>query len=266
MPLYDWSNIDAGIFHDFHTVWIGQIRNALNEGLLPGDFYALAEQHAGQMIPDVLTLRTPPSPREPVPVEPPPVWSGSESGGVAVADAPPRVTTVETIDPVPRELRRTLTIRHVSTHRIVALLEIVSPSNKDRAEHIEQFAVKSANALEQGIHVLVIDLFAPGQFDPHGIHYEIQRQISPFAEPADDANRYCSTLVSYAADRPIRVYREHVALLAELPPMPLFLTPERYINVPLEATHALAWRGMPKFWRDIVEQDTRAAAGSSAGE
>lgn len=41
MPVHDWTRVEAGIFHDFHTVWIGQIRNALNEGLLPAGYYAL---------------------------------------------------------------------------------------------------------------------------------------------------------------------------------------------------------------------------------
>ncbi len=46
MPIHDWTRVDAGIFHDFHTVWIGYLRTALNEGLLPEGYYALAEQHA----------------------------------------------------------------------------------------------------------------------------------------------------------------------------------------------------------------------------
>ena len=35
MPVHDWTRVEAGIFHDFHNVWIGQLRNTLNEGLLP---------------------------------------------------------------------------------------------------------------------------------------------------------------------------------------------------------------------------------------
>src|SRR6266478_5165711 len=42
------ERVEAGIFHDFHTVWIGTLRTALNEGLLPQGYYALAEQHAGR--------------------------------------------------------------------------------------------------------------------------------------------------------------------------------------------------------------------------
>jgi len=43
MPVHDWTLVDAGIFHDFHTVWIGALRNVLSEGLLPEGYYALAE-------------------------------------------------------------------------------------------------------------------------------------------------------------------------------------------------------------------------------
>ena len=62
MPVHDWTRVEAGIFHDFHTVWIGHLRTALNEGLLPKGYYALVEQHAGHTITDVLTLHASPVP------------------------------------------------------------------------------------------------------------------------------------------------------------------------------------------------------------
>ena len=52
MPVHDWTKVDAGIFHDFHTAWVIEIRNILNNGFLPEGYYALAEQHAGRFIPD----------------------------------------------------------------------------------------------------------------------------------------------------------------------------------------------------------------------
>jgi hypothetical protein len=85
MPVHDRTRVEAGIFHDFHTVWIGAIRSALNEGLLPQGYYALAEQHAGSYITDVLTLHATPASADPLPPLPP------ETGGIAVAEAPPRV-------------------------------------------------------------------------------------------------------------------------------------------------------------------------------
>jgi len=35
--------------------------------------------------------------------------------------------------------------------------------------------------------------------------------------------------------------------------MPLFLAPDRYVDVPLEATYQAAHSGMPAFWRNVLE-------------
>ena len=37
--------------------------------------------------------------------------------------------------------------------------------------------------------------------------------------------------------------------------MPLFLTPDAYILVPLEATYQSAWEAVPSFWRDVLTAD-----------
>jgi hypothetical protein len=43
--------------------------------------------------------------------------------------------------------------------------------------------------------------------------------------------------------------------------MPLFLTPEVYVSVPLEATYLAAWEGMPEYWRDVLS-GPEAASGA----
>ena len=57
MPVHDWTRVSSGIFHHFHLEWIGDLSRQLNRGLLPPDYYALAEQIAGGLGPDVLTLQ-----------------------------------------------------------------------------------------------------------------------------------------------------------------------------------------------------------------
>jgi hypothetical protein len=47
MPVHDWTGVEVGIFHDFHHEWISTIKRALNQGVLPPQYYALAEQVAG---------------------------------------------------------------------------------------------------------------------------------------------------------------------------------------------------------------------------
>lgn len=58
MPIHDWTRVEAGDFHDFHQCWVIALRNALNAGLLPPDYIAVAERVTGRPIPDVVTLQT----------------------------------------------------------------------------------------------------------------------------------------------------------------------------------------------------------------
>ena len=43
MPLHDWSQVAAGLFHHFHQSWSIRITDALNAGLLPRGLAALVE-------------------------------------------------------------------------------------------------------------------------------------------------------------------------------------------------------------------------------
>jgi hypothetical protein len=50
---------------------------------------------------------------------------------------------------------------------------------------------------------------------------------------------------------------EPVAVGDALPEMPLFLTPQTYVPVPLEATYQSAWEGMPAYWRNVLTRTPR---------
>jgi hypothetical protein len=175
------------------------------------------------------------------------------SGGTAVAEAPPRVSHRESLDLGLRARRRSLAIRHVSGHRLVALLEIVSPANKDRQQSVEDFAAKAVDALDAGIHLVIVDLFPPGVFDPQGMHGAIRQRLAAGGEvyplPAGEP----LTLASYVAGPSVDIYSEYLAVGGVLAEMPLFLNFERYVNLPLESTYQSAYQGMPAFWRDVLE-------------
>lgn len=254
MPVHDWTKVDAGIFHDLHVAWLPELRKALNGGLLPDGYYALAEQHAGRTIPDVLTLHTDPASPEALPLP-------SGSGGTAVAEKPPRVRRKLTVETAYTTRRRSLAVRHVSGHRLIALVEILSPGNKDRVRSIEEFADKAVAALEAGIHLLLVDLFPPGPHDPDGMHGPIFRRLERSDTVYDLPRDEPLTLASYVAAAPIAVYLEHLAVGAALPDMPLFLDPDRYIDVPLEPTYLAAYAGMPAYWRNVIEGRPGRASG-----
>ena len=250
MPIHDWTRVSAGTWHDFHLAWIAELRMALNSGLLPPDYYAQAEQVVGPMGPDVLTLQTPESPAN---GDTP--HATDSAGGIAVATARPATRLQFTADMDDYVLkRRTIIVRHNSGDRIVALLEIVSPGNKGSQRALETFVEKAVEALYRGYHLLVIDLFPPGNRDPAGIHGAIWGEISgeAFSQPLDDP----LTLAAYSAGRPKTAYVEPTRVGQVMIDMPLFLEPEIYINVPLEATYQAAFRGVPRRWREPLERPT----------
>ncbi len=244
MPVHDWSRVGAGTFPHFHGLWIGEISNALNDGVLPANYYAMTEQIIGDMIPDVLALEAVGS----IGVGP----GGIGPGMTTVAEAPPRVRFTATLETdAYASTQRRLVIRHGGGDRIVALIEIVSPGNKGSRHALESFVEKSAAALARGYHLLLIDLQPQTPRDPEGIHGAIWAEFgdASYEAPADKP----LTLAAYSAGPAKTAYVEPIAGGDPLPEMPLFLDSWSYVNVPLEATYRAAWRGVPRRWRDVLE-------------
>jgi hypothetical protein len=246
MPVHDWTRVDAGIFHDFHHEWISTLRRALNDGLLPPDYYALAEQQAAGFGPDVLTLQsTAPQADEVAEV-------GPSGRGARLLLAPPRVRfTAEAHREFLRRKKSTITVRHVSGDHIVAVVEVMSPGNKAARNAFKAFINKACELIEYKIHLLILDLFPPTKRDPLGIHAALWEEIADeaFTPPGDKP----VTLVSYESAQVVKAYIEPVAVGDVLPSMPLFLEPGAHILVPLEATYNAAFAAAPQRWRRVLE-------------
>jgi hypothetical protein len=120
MPVHDWTRVDARLFHAFHQRWISALSDALNSGILPPEYFALAEQNIRGPIPDVLTLKLTPESEE----------SAELSDTLAVATAPPRTrwTRKSEIDIYAAKADRS-TIRHRHGD-VVAVVEIISSGNQ----------------------------------------------------------------------------------------------------------------------------------------
>lgn len=238
MPLHDWTRVDAGLFHHFHLQWIGSICDALNMGGLPEGFYALAEQVAKGPVPDVLALHL--------------GESGDETtGGLALATAPPKTRfTVRAEEDIYVRKANRIAIKH-QLGDVIAIVEIVSPGNKSSKNALKMFVKKANEYLDQGIHLLVVDLFPPSRRDPQGIHKAIWDEIvdTPFELPTEKR----LTLASYSAGIPKTAYVEPVAVGDPLPDMPLFLEPESYVPAQLEATYMETWRTFPKPLKRLLE-------------
>ncbi len=247
MPIHDWTRVDAGIFHNFHHAWIFEIKRALNRGILPADYYAMAEQVAGGLGPELLTLQ-----RNDGGAVRDPLGRESGGGGVAFADAPPRVAFHVVDEPgwYARKADAVL-IHHISDHRVVAVIEIVSPGNKSSRSALQAFVRKAHELISGGVHLLVVDLFPPGTRDPEGIHPVIWDRDSSPAFQFDPTKPLTS--VGYLCGDLPQAFIEPLSVGGELKPMPLFLTPETYVLVPLEASYEAAFESVPEFWRDRLQ-------------
>src|SRR5262249_28328890 len=139
MLIHDWTRVNAVVVRAFHLSWIDEISRALNRGLLPPDYYTLPEQIARGLVPDRLTLHRPAP-------EPPPAKSQKRrrGGGTAVRTARPKAHFY--IPDAPKwyaNLQKAVVVRHVSEHRPGAVLEIISPGNKDSRTSLVDFVDKT---------------------------------------------------------------------------------------------------------------------------
>ncbi len=237
MPIHDWTTVEAGTFHYFHQDWSIEICRTLNQGLLPPGYTALPEQIAERKEPDVLAIQT---------------KETSRKGGLAVAEIPPRARQIARIESdlaIYARKANLITIRQ-DRRRVVAIVEILSPGNKDGDDAIEAFKSKVIHFLQHGISVVLIDLFPPTNRDPEGIHQYIWKFLTngvseprPFDKPL--------SVVSYDADGDLVAYVDSVAVGDSLPDAPLFLAPGWYVNIPLEETYERSWKFAPESVREL---------------
>lgn len=250
MPVHDWGRIYAGAFHDFHHSWLEEIKRALNRDLLQPDYYALVDQIAGGLGPDVLTLQ------RPVGL---PSSSGNGAAGPsrrgstqAVADRPPKATFHITDEPRWYAMKgKAVTVRHASTHEVVAVAEVVSIGNKNSRNGIQSFVRKADELLAAGVHLTVVDVFRPGPRDPEGIH--------PLLWGGDAADQFRFdparplTCAAYIGDPGAEAFVETFAIGDPVPDIPLFLTTSEYVELPLEATYLSAFAEVPRAVRELLE-------------
>ena len=129
-------------------------------------------------VPDVLTLRLSTGGDEPA--------TTRAASGLAVAEAQPRQACPATERSIYAHKADRITVRH-RHGKVVAVIEIVSPGNKGSTSEFRAFIEKSSALIQQGVNLLVIDLFPPTRRDPEGIHKAIWDEFEEedFALPAD---------------------------------------------------------------------------------
>ncbi|MCW8138960.1 MAG: DUF4058 family protein [Planctomycetota bacterium] len=224
MPLHDWARVPDNVFHNFHVAWLAQLAGALNASVLPPGYLARAEEYVGPFQADVLTLEAGAPRTQPA--------SGPAREPTATI-APPRFDVTR---------QRRITVFSARDERRVAVLEVVSPGNKDSARRARWFEEKLVDCLAAGLHLLLVDLLAPTAAAP-GFAEAVARELG--SDQVPPGGRAATSFECQPAPPVVRVYHQSFAPGAPLPPAPLFLEPGRAVEVPLEETYAAAFGWLP---------------------
>ncbi|MBI2806004.1 MAG: DUF4058 family protein [Planctomycetes bacterium] len=241
MPIHDWSKIPSGLFHHFHQDWSIEIARTLNRGTLPKGLSALVEQRSGPKEGDVLTVESRPKFKESV---------DAGSSGLATLERPATRIVRSTAKQIYAARANRIVVKH-HLGKIVAVIEIMSPGNKDSRAALRDFVDKTIDFMRRGVHLLIVDLFPPSARDPFGIHKvlwdEIHEEDFVFPEGKD------RILASYEMGGEHVAYVEPIAVGDALANMPLFLATGMHVPVPLETTYQRTWEVSPEELRIAVE-------------
>ncbi|HVW38264.1 MAG TPA: DUF4058 family protein, partial [Pirellulales bacterium] len=161
MPLRDHFRSpldDVHSWDELHGMWPAMIVRALAE-ILPEPYFAAPGVHLGTLYEiDIATYREGELRAE--------EGQNLEQGGLALAAyAPPQPTL--TVEPrLPKQdVYEVRVYDSRRKRRLVAAIEIVSPSNKDRGDTRGTFLSKVAALLEHGVCVSIVDVVSTSDFN-----------------------------------------------------------------------------------------------------
>jgi hypothetical protein len=240
MPIHDWTRASHAAYHSFQLDWSCRLSRQFNNGVLPQPLYAMTETVELRppaefcLLPEAdgrLLLRN---------------W---EQNLLDATEQPPG-TRLQFRDDRPQYACKVVTVWD-DLHQTVAAVLWVTRQDKETPYRLDAIIRHAVGALTRDINLLVVDLFHASARDPHGIHKMIWDQFKqePFALPPDKP----LTLAAYAAGSEKVAYVENVAVGDRLADMPLFLTPDRYVPCPLEASYQEAWSVFPSALKGPLE-------------
>ena len=236
MPLFDHFHgpIPRQRWQSFHARWAGAIADDLNRRL-PKRFVADAPMHLGREVSaDVVEYERPNGNGHDA--------TNGNNGGTAVAVmtetyAPP-ATALSMPAHFPLEIR--VEVRDVGDdYKLLAVVELVSPSNKKEADEREQFAAKCLSYLGKGVGLVVLDIVTERHENLHNELVRIAEHDAKFLMP-DDQWIYATAYrpVSRKKKDLIDLWQWPLKVGEPLPAVPLALKSYGCVRLDLEATYA----------------------------
>lgn len=168
-----------------------------------------------------------------------PMIGDSGNGGVAVATyAPPKPTLTSEPEFPEHDIYEVRIYDSRRNRRLLAAIEIVSPSNKDRPETRSTFITKAAALLQHDVCVSIVDIVSTSQFN-------LYRELLNFLEVGDPAlgeeppPMYAATMRmrSEGKRRLMETWYLPLVLGEPLPTLPVWLKETWAIPLELEASY-----------------------------
>ena len=176
--------------------------------------------------------------------EPGPFEPSSDSGGAGLATmaypvAKPDLTVATEL---PEQYEYEVRIYDVTEERtLVAAIEFVSPANKDRPEHRNNFVAKCAALLRAGIAVTIVDLVTVRRFNllQELVHFIGLPKLSDRL-PAEPIYAASLRWIRVRKRASLQLWTKPVAVGAALPTLPLWLSETLAVPVDFEASYEAA--------------------------
>lgn len=239
MPLRDHFRPpldDVHSWDELHGGWPMTIVQELTE-ILPEGYFAAPGVHLGTLYEvDIGTYHRPLAEADGL----------DPKGGLAVATyAPPKPTlTVEPNLPN-QDVYEVRIYDRRRNRRLVAAIEIISPSNKDRPENRATFIAKAATLLRNNICVSMVDVVSTFDFNLYAELMKFLNGVDP-ALGSEPPPMYAATLrMRYEDRRRMMDNWYHPLLIGQaLPTLPVWLTETSAISLDLESSYQETCRAL----------------------
>lgn len=233
MPLRDHFHPPLASFRswdELHGLWPAKMVDELAIGLPPG-YYAAPGIHLGAIGEvDIATLE---------PSDPGHMLSGdSDTAGTATAVYSPPRPAVELAGLPGQDEYEVLVYDERHERRLVAAIEIVSPSNKDRPESRGAFVAKCAELVRRRVTVAIVDVVTSMHFNLFDELLELlnRRHPSVSTDPPTTYAHVCRSL-GRNGDTRFAIWPHALAVGQPLPTLPIWLDDDAAVPLDLEDTH-----------------------------
>ncbi len=232
MPLRDHFRSPVNDKHSWDSLYAGWPAMFVQQlfDILPSGFVAAPGVHFGKNFEIDVSAFEEDGPAESI--------TNTGDSGVATV-APPAPTLTLEADLSDRDEFEVQVYDVERGRELVAAIEIVSPSNKDRPEHRRAFVAKVAALLQKEVCVSVVDLVTIRQHNLYADLLELIDRKDPQLGPTPP-NLYAVTIRSRKPPDMrslLELWYYPMSLGQPLPTLPIWLRPDLSVLLPLETSY-----------------------------